>query len=149
MVARKITRGQVRTVTMKLLKEQGGLCPVCAKPIDLAQRSTSGDGPALDHDHRTGHIRGVLHRSCNGGIGKAESIVGRWITGSMQDEQAIIQDMQRMVNYLLQPNTDLIYYTHKTPEELRQAQLLRQRKQRAQRKARATVRTLRAQKEQA
>lgn len=139
MVSRKITRGQVRSVTMKLLKEQGGLCPVCAKPINLAQRSTSGDGPALDHDHRTGHIRGVLHRSCNGGIGKAESIVGRWITGSMQDEQAIIQDMQRMVNYLLQPNTDLIYYSHKTEEEAKAAQNAKRRRVRAQRKAREVI----------
>lgn len=139
MVSRKITRGQVRVVTMKLLKEQGGLCPVCAKPISLAQRSTSGDGPALDHDHRTGHIRGVLHRSCNGGIGKAESIVGRWITGSMQDEQAIIQDMQRMVNYLLQPNTDLIYYSHKTEEEAKAAQNAKRRRVRAQRKAREVI----------
>lgn len=139
MVSRKITRGQVRSVTMKLLKEQGGLCPVCAKPINLTQRSTSGDGPALDHDHRTGHIRGVLHRSCNGGIGKAESIVGRWITGSMQDEQAIIQDMQRMVNYLLQPNTDLIYYSHKTEEEAKAAQNAKRRRVRAQRKAREVI----------
>lgn len=139
MVSRKITRGQVRAVTMKLLKGQGGLCPVCSKPINLAQRSTSGDGPALDHDHRTGHIRGVLHRSCNGGIGKAESIVGRWITGSMQDERAIIQDMQRMVNYLLQPNTDLIYYTHKTPEEAALALKLKQRRARARRKSREVI----------
>ena len=142
MVSRKITRGQVRAVTMKLLKEQGGLCPVCAKPISLAQRSTSGDGPALDHDHRTGHIRGVLHRSCNGGIGKAESIVGRWITGSMQDEQAIIQDMQRMVNYLLQPNTDLIYYAHKSEEEAKLAQNAKRRKVRAQRKAREVIKNV-------
>lgn len=141
MVARKITRGQVRAVTMKLLKEQGGLCPVCAKPINLAQRSTSGDGPALDHDHRTGHIRGVLHRSCNGGIGKAESIIGRWVTGSMQDEQAIIQDMQRMVNYLLQPNTDLIYYSHKTEEEAKAALNAKRRRVRAQRKARAVIKS--------
>jgi len=139
MVARRITRGQVRAVTLKLLKEQGGLCLICGKPIELTAKSTSGDGPALDHSHRTGHIRGVLHRSCNGGIGRAESVIGRWVTGSMQDEGAIVDDMQRMVDYLRKPETDLIYYTHRSPEELAQAQMLKARKARARRKAREII----------
>lgn len=139
MVSRKITRGMVRAVTLKLLKQQEGLCPICAKEIDITAKSTAGDGPALDHCHRTGHIRGVLHRSCNGGIGKAESVIGRWVTGSMQDEVAIVEDMQRMVNYLKQPNTDLIYYTHKTPEEAAAALKMRARRRRVQRKAREVV----------
>ena len=139
MVARRITRGQVRAVTLKLLKEQDGMCLICDKPIDITKKGTVGDGPALDHCHRTGFIRGVLHRSCNGGIGKAESVIGRWVTGSMQDESAIVQDMQRMVDYLKRPNTDLLYYTFKTPEELAQAQKLKARKARARRKARETI----------
>lgn len=139
MAARKITRGMVRAVTLKLLKEQDGMCLVCAKPIDITKKGAVGDGPALDHCHRTGFIRGVLHRSCNGGIGKAESVIGRWVTGSMQDETAIVQDMQRMVDYLKRPNTDLLYYTFKTPEEQAQAQRLKARKARARRKARGTI----------
>lgn len=139
MAARKITRGMVRAVTLKLLKEQDGMCLVCAKPIDITKKGTVGDGPALDHCHRTGFIRGVLHRSCNGGIGRAESVIGRWVTGSMQDEAAIVQDMQRMVDYLKRPNTDLLYYTFKTPEEQAQAQKLKARKARARRKARETI----------
>jgi hypothetical protein len=57
----------------------------------------------------------------------------------MQDEVAIVDDMQRMVDYLRKPETDLIYYTHKSPEELAQAQKLKARKARARRKARETI----------
>jgi hypothetical protein len=57
----------------------------------------------------------------------------------MQDEAAIVDDMQRMVDYLRKPETELIYYTHKSPEELAQAQKLKARKARARRKARETI----------
>jgi hypothetical protein len=57
----------------------------------------------------------------------------------MQDEAAIVEDMQRMVDYLRRPETELIYYTHRSPEELAQAQKLKARKARARRKARETI----------
>lgn len=44
----------------KLLKGQSGKCAICF--IDLVK-------PCLDHDHKTGRIRGVLCPPCNQGIG--------------------------------------------------------------------------------
>jgi hypothetical protein len=48
----------------RMLEAQAGACAVCGHvPID--------DDPILvvDHDHATGHVRGMLCRPCNSGIG--------------------------------------------------------------------------------
>ncbi|WP_433528618.1 endonuclease VII domain-containing protein [Micromonospora sp. CA-263727] len=44
----------------ELLAEQGGVCGVCG---DL-------DPEHVDHDHRTGWVRGILCFNCNGGLGQ-------------------------------------------------------------------------------
>jgi hypothetical protein len=44
----------------ELIRQQGGVCPICDKP-----------GPEhVDHDHVTGRIRGILCFNCNGGLGQ-------------------------------------------------------------------------------
>ncbi|MPZ28299.1 MAG: recombinase [Micromonosporaceae bacterium] len=44
----------------ELLAEQGGVCAICG-----------ADRPEhVDHDHRTGWIRGILCFNCNGGLGQ-------------------------------------------------------------------------------
>jgi hypothetical protein len=43
---------------------QNGLCAVCGKPPD--ERVF-----AVDHDHATGEIRGLVHRHCNLMLGYA------------------------------------------------------------------------------
>lgn len=47
----------------EMLAQQNGVCWVCLEPPDASQRLH------LDHDHVTGHIRGLLCRMCNVGIG--------------------------------------------------------------------------------
>ncbi|MEU3117990.1 MULTISPECIES: endonuclease VII domain-containing protein [Micromonospora] len=44
----------------ELLTEQGGVCAICRRP----------DPEHLDHDHRTGWVRGILCFNCNGGLGQ-------------------------------------------------------------------------------
>ena len=48
----------------RICAEQGGLCPVCALPL-----SESSVRPAVDHNHETGQVRGVLHPQCNRALG--------------------------------------------------------------------------------
>lgn len=51
-----------------LLAKQSGKCALCGKEPQPRQ----SDGVALldvDHDHESGHIRGLLCRSCNVGLG--------------------------------------------------------------------------------
>lgn len=43
-----------------LLKNQQNRCAICFKVFDKT--------PNIDHDHTTGHIRGLLCRECNLGI---------------------------------------------------------------------------------
>lgn len=52
-----------------LLKKQDNLCKLCGYEID----TKSSDGPVLDHDHKTGLVRAVLHRFCNSMLGKVEN----------------------------------------------------------------------------
>lgn len=48
----------------RLLTEQGGGCAICDIAIDNERRL------AIDHDHITGEVRGLLCRACNQGLGQ-------------------------------------------------------------------------------
>ena len=50
----KLTDGQFQ----ELLKKQNGKCPICG-----------GEPTRVDHDHATGHVRGILCHDCNSGLG--------------------------------------------------------------------------------
>ena len=47
----------------KMFKDQNGACAICEK------QDTNGKRLAVDHDHKTGKIRGLLCDRCNRGIG--------------------------------------------------------------------------------
>lgn len=47
----------------KMLSEQNGVCAICGKPDPLSQAL------AVDHDHETGVVRGLLCSHCNKGLG--------------------------------------------------------------------------------
>ena len=123
---RKIARTQLRAWTIQQVKRQGGLCPLCKLPIDL----TIAREAVCDHDHNTGEIRGVLHRSCNASEGRVANAAGRWGAKSME-YVAIIRWLKNLLDYLEQPGTGLMYPTHKTAEELRLAKNAKARKARA------------------
>ncbi|ANT45328.1 putative DNA endonuclease VII [Pectobacterium phage PP16] len=139
---RKLTRSQVRPTAMRLLQQQGGVCPLCNKPVDLTEKGAL----VLDHDHGTGQVRGALHRSCNSAEGKVANAAGRWGAKSMRYED-IVPFLERLVAYLKQPPQDMIYPTFKTADELRMARNVKERTRRAERKARETVRRSRVNKQ--
>lgn len=45
-----------------LLGSQGGVCAICSAP-------PQGKALAVDHDHRTGRVRGILCQLCNQALG--------------------------------------------------------------------------------
>lgn len=47
-----------------LFTAQGGLCAICRAAC------TTGRSLAVDHDHKTGRVRGLLCANCNFGLGK-------------------------------------------------------------------------------
>ena len=46
-----------------MLSDQGGTCAICHKTC------ASTRGLAVDHDHQTGRVRGLLCMNCNNGLG--------------------------------------------------------------------------------
>lgn len=47
----------------RILEHQGGVCYICGRPPKNVRL-------AVDHDHKTGLIRGLLCWTCNSGLGK-------------------------------------------------------------------------------
>lgn len=50
-----------------LLANQNNCCKLCELPIVGTGKTRFA--PTIDHDHKTGIVRGILHRSCNSGLG--------------------------------------------------------------------------------
>lgn len=132
---RILARTSMDSWKRKHLKEvQGGACPLCGRPIDL---TIKGEG-VVDHNHDTGEIRGILHRSCNAAEGKVANAIGRW--GSKDTSYpSIIAFAMRLLKYWTQPGTGMMYYSHKTPEQKAAADKLKARKRAAESRARKRV----------
>lgn len=134
MVTRKLTRGQVRSISLKILKEQGGVCAISGKPIDTSAKS-GASSMCLDHDHRTGLVRGVLSRGVNGAEGKVYNAVARWAGYGRHDVEGICKFLENMAAYLRKEPYPYIYPTHLTDEEKKLKAAAKARKARATRKA--------------
>lgn len=134
----KIPRSQQRTFLFKIHKEQGGICPLCQKPINLAEKGAA----VMDHDHETGLVRGILHRSCNAAEGKVANAAGRWGAKTMDYETGVIPYLEALVAYLKRPKHPYIYPTHLTPEEERAKANLKRRSAAAAKKAAIAVKKL-------
>lgn len=52
-----------------LLNAQGGLCAICRRPQQTHRDGTTDDF-AVDHDHVTDKVRGLLCHHCNTALGK-------------------------------------------------------------------------------
>ena len=60
----KLKTKDIPAVRASLLKQQEGIDPITGLPIEV---------PCLDHDHKTGKVRGVLDRKCNAWEGKVRN----------------------------------------------------------------------------
>ena len=125
---RRITRSQVPAVTVALLKRQENKCALCDGPLGPRTKKT----PALDHDHGTGYIRGVLCVNCNGIEGKIHNLVRR--AGHAGGK---LEFLGRLLAYWELHSTPqwggIFHHTHKTEEEKR----LERNKKAAQRRKKA------------
>ena len=53
----------------QMLIDQGGLCAICRRPEHAKLRDGRTKRLAVDHDHHTGAIRGLLCSACNRALG--------------------------------------------------------------------------------
>jgi len=111
---RKLTRSQLNAYKQALVVQQGWTCPVSLKRFEPDNLKDA----VVDHDHVTGEIRGVLHRSANAVEGKVFSAVGRWGGVGMRYDEAVPY-LKRLIAYLEAPGKGVIYPLHKTDEEKR------------------------------
>lgn len=75
--ARRRRYGASPSDVEKLIAGQGGRCPICGRRVD--------DRSALDHEHRTKELRGVLClHPCNSAIGKTDEALFRFAEGVTQ-----------------------------------------------------------------
>lgn len=52
-----------------LLKKQNNLCAICNKPETAKDRNGNQKVLAIDHNHKTGQVRGLLCQNCNTALG--------------------------------------------------------------------------------
>ena len=73
----KLNSEQKREFTLRLLDTQLGKCALCDELLDT-RRQPGYMGPIVDHNHKTGHIRGVLHPACNLDLNVVENRPAEW-----------------------------------------------------------------------
>lgn len=74
-----LTEGTYRS----LLKSQNHVCPICLRSVRGLNRKKLSI--SVDHDHKTGRVRGILHDKCNN------------LLGFVHDD---IQTLYRAIEYL-------------------------------------------------
>lgn len=55
---------------LQMLADQNNCCAICESHVDLFKKQL-----AVDHNHETGEVRGLLCLACNGGIGKLKDSI--------------------------------------------------------------------------
>jgi MinD superfamily P-loop ATPase len=101
----KLKYKDIPAVRNTQLKAQTYRCALCDDVIH-------GDA-VLDHDHKTGLVRKVLHRGCNALLGKIENNMLR----NKVTLERLTGISQRLIGYITDTHTDLTHPTFKTKEE--------------------------------
>lgn len=55
-----------------LLEKQGGVCAICHEDEKTISSRGVRHNLAVDHDHKTGRVRGLLCKNCNSAIGQLQ-----------------------------------------------------------------------------
>ena len=102
----KLKYTEVKTFRAQQWAKQAQCCALCSEPVDAEEA-------VLDHCHKTGAIRGVLHRGCNSLLGRIENNMPR----SRVNMARLANISQNLIKYLTQDAvTELLHPTHKIKE---------------------------------
>lgn len=114
----KLKGKDIKTTRASLLEKQGFKCTLC-------QRDCTEDQAVLDHDHKGGHIRSVLHRACNAAEGKIMNSMRRF---GIQNPIEFLENMIKYQQVHATNQTNLIHPTFLTPEEKKEKLAKRRKK---------------------
>lgn len=104
---RRLTNGDIRPYRGAQLKRQNGICLLCSRPIE--------EDPVLDHDHKSGECRGVLHRGCNAMLGKIENAM----LICKIDIDLLPIYLANVTGYIQNAKCGVLHPKHKTEDEKR------------------------------
>ena len=116
---------QIPLVKAALLKRQEYKCELCQEPLSVMNA-------CLDHNHKSGLIRGVLCRNCNGIEGKVFNLANR-----AKKNLTPAKWLGHIILYWLKHEKDqtgLYHPLHKTADEKRELANKRARERRAAKK---------------
>ena len=116
----KIKQKDIRVLREQYYAEQNGLCALCFEHMDPFES-------VLDHDHKTGQLRGVLHRGCNAYIGSMENNLARNRISTNRLSLILINFMS-----YISTHKPIRHPTHLTPEERIERTRLRAKKRKKQ-----------------
>lgn len=107
----KIKQSDVAWLRPSMLEHnQDKRCALCGHPC-------SPEEAALDHDHNTGRIRGVLHSSCNILLGKVENFVGRYGQALVREDR-LMSALANMYGYMMRDYShEPFHYKHMTEKD--------------------------------
>lgn len=101
----KLKYSEIAEYRSQQLGLQNSRCALCGDMIL--------DDAVLDHDHKTGFIRKVLHRGCNSMLGKIENNMPR----SRMTLDKLEEFAGRLIEYIKTQHTLSLHPTFKTKEE--------------------------------
>lgn len=84
---RKLKHSEIADIRKEIAHEQHGLCCLC---------NTIISNPVLDHNHKTGLIRGVLCRGCNACLGTIENRIAMY---GLTDEDKLKVFLNNIIEY--------------------------------------------------
>jgi hypothetical protein len=101
----QIKLSQVAEVREQLLQQQTGLCALCQEIVEPGKA-------VLDHDHKSGLIRGVLHRGCNA----LEGTIANSLPRNLITPARLAKIFQNWDQYHANP-ADLLHPGYRTAEQ--------------------------------
>lgn len=117
---KRLKQSEVKSTRALFLEKQGFCCIICGLPCKPEEA-------VLDHCHKGGYVRGVLHRGCNALLGKIENSIK--ICKLTEDSlKVFLENVPKYLETHKTNQTEIYHYTYKTEEE---------KKERTKKKARA------------
>lgn len=119
---RRITAAELPAIKLRILREQNDLCPLCDTGLKY-------EDACQDHSHKSGLLRGVLCRNCNGIEGKIFNLANRAKRG-----KSVKDWIGALILYWIKYETDqtgLYHPLHRTADEKRLLRNKRARRKRA------------------